>query len=156
MGDASIADQGLLWRRYGKPAVHKAGISKRVGWHTFRHSYTTLLKNNGEDIKVVQELLRHANARVTMDVYAQAMMPAKRAGRANLFVWCSEMASKKLRPLRSMDGRLWTFLENVCLRQGLEKNGGDDGTRTRGLCRDSLGTSVVSATYILSGGCQLL
>jgi len=84
LGDASIADQGLLWRRYGKPAVHKAGISKRVGWHTFRHSYTTLLKNNGEDIKVVQELLRHANARVTMDVYAQAMMPAKRAAQSKL------------------------------------------------------------------------
>jgi len=73
-----------LWRRYGKPAVQKAGISKRVGWHTFRHSYTTLLKNNGEDIKVVQELLRHANARVTMDVYAQAMMPAKRAAQSKL------------------------------------------------------------------------
>jgi integrase len=73
-----------LWRRYGKPAVRRAGISKRVGWHTFRHSYTTLLKDNGEDIKVVQELLRHANARVTMDVYAQAMMPAKRAAQSKL------------------------------------------------------------------------
>ena len=40
--------------------------------------------NNGEDIKVVQELLRHANARVTMDVYAQAMMPAKRAAQRKL------------------------------------------------------------------------
>jgi integrase len=43
-----------LWRQYGKPAVQKAGISKRVGWHTFRHSYKTLLKNNGEDTKVVR------------------------------------------------------------------------------------------------------
>jgi integrase len=38
-----------------------------------------LLKANGEDVKVVQELLRHASARITMDVYAQAMTPAKRA-----------------------------------------------------------------------------
>ena len=30
-------------------------------------------------MKVVQELLRHSSARVTMDVYAQAQMPAKRA-----------------------------------------------------------------------------
>ena len=36
-----------------------------------------------------------------------------------------------------------------------EKNGGDDGTRTRGLCRDSLGINVLSATYVLSGGCQV-
>jgi len=75
---------GISLETVRKPAVQKAGISKRVGWHTFRHSYTTLLKNNGEDIKVVQELLRHANARVTMDVYAQAMMPAKRAAQSKL------------------------------------------------------------------------
>jgi len=31
------------------------------------------------NVKVVQELLRHASARITMDVYAQAMTPAKRA-----------------------------------------------------------------------------
>ena len=37
----------------------------------------------------------------------------------------------------------------------LEKNGGDDGTRTRGLCRDRLGAFVFSATYILNGGCQV-
>jgi len=29
-------------------------------------------------VKVVQELLRHGSARITMDVYAQAMTSAKR------------------------------------------------------------------------------
>jgi integrase len=43
-----------------------------------RHTYTTLLHANGEDVKVVQELLRHGSARITMDVYAQAVTPAKR------------------------------------------------------------------------------
>ena len=43
-----------------------------------RHTYSTLLKANGEDVKVVQELLRHASSRITMDVYTQAQMPAKR------------------------------------------------------------------------------
>ena len=52
-------------------------LTKRVGWRTFRHTYSTLLRN-GEDIKVVQELLRHANSRITMDVYTQALSPAKR------------------------------------------------------------------------------
>lgn len=45
----------------------------------FRRTYSTLLKANGEDVKVVQELLRHASVRITMDVYAQAMTPANRA-----------------------------------------------------------------------------
>ena len=61
-----------------QPAAKRAGISKTIGWHTFRHSYTTLLHANGEDIKVVQELLRHGSAKVTMDVYAQAVTQAKR------------------------------------------------------------------------------
>lgn len=46
--------------------------------HTFRRTYTTLLHANGEDVKVVQELLRHGSARITHDVYAQAVTRAKR------------------------------------------------------------------------------
>jgi integrase len=49
-----------------------------IGWHTFRHSYATQLKANGEDVKVVQESLRHANSRITLDTYTQALTPAKR------------------------------------------------------------------------------
>lgn len=67
-----------MWRRYGKPAVMAAEITKRVGFHTFRHTYTTLLTQNNEDVKVVQELLRHANSRITLDLYAQAGMAGKR------------------------------------------------------------------------------
>lgn len=73
-----------LWRRYGKPAVARAEISKRVGFHTFRHTYTTLLTQNNEDVKVVQELLRHANSRITLDLYAQAGMPEKRLAQSKL------------------------------------------------------------------------
>lgn len=58
--------------------MKRLGIGKRVSWHTFRRTYATLLKANGEDVKVVQELLRHGSLKVTMDVYAQAQMPAKR------------------------------------------------------------------------------
>ena len=62
-----------------KPVIQRLGIRKRVSWHTFRRTYATILKANGEDVKVVQELLRHASSRVTLDIYAQAQMPAKRA-----------------------------------------------------------------------------
>ncbi len=73
-----------LWRRYGKPAVKRAGITKRVCFHTFRHTYTTLLTQNNEDVKVVQELLRHANSRITLDLYAQAGMPEKREAQSKI------------------------------------------------------------------------
>ena len=61
-----------------KPAARSVGITKPLGWHTFRHTFATLLKANGEDVKTVQELLRHASSRVTLDLYAQALTPAKR------------------------------------------------------------------------------
>jgi site-specific recombinase XerD len=62
----------------------KAGIQKRVGWHTFRHSFGTLLKANGEDIKTVQKLLRHANSRITLEVDTQAVTSNKRAAQSKV------------------------------------------------------------------------
>jgi integrase len=67
-----------LLRRHIRPAAKRCGINKTIGWHTFRHSYATHLKANGEDVKVVQESLRHANSRITLDTYTQALTPAKR------------------------------------------------------------------------------
>jgi len=61
-----------------RPAARRAGIKKRIGWHTFRHTYSTMLIANGENVKVVQELRRHANSRCTLDVYSQARVTAKR------------------------------------------------------------------------------
>lgn len=63
---------------------YKAGIYKNIGWHTFRHSFGTLLKANGEDVKTVQELLRHANRRITLDVYTQAVTSHKRAAQSKV------------------------------------------------------------------------
>jgi len=62
-----------------RPAAKLAGIKKHVRWHVFRHSFATLLKGNGEDVKTVQESLRHADSKVTLDVYTQGLMPLKRA-----------------------------------------------------------------------------
>jgi len=73
-----------VMRYHIQPVVRELGIKKRVSWHTFRHTYSTLLKANGEDVKVVQELLRHGSARITLDVYTQAQMPAKRAAQQRI------------------------------------------------------------------------
>jgi Phage integrase family len=51
--------------RHIRPVVRALAIDKRVGWHSFRHTYSTLLKSVGADLKVMQELLRHASIRVT-------------------------------------------------------------------------------------------
>jgi len=73
--------QAIL-RKYVRPAAEKVGIQKCIGWHTFRHSYSTLLRSVGTEFKVMQELLRHSTLRSTLDVYTQAITPAKHAAQA--------------------------------------------------------------------------
>ena len=73
-----------LMKRGIRPAAKRAKIMKHISWHTFRRTFSTLLKANGEDIKTVQELLRHANSRITLDIYTQAVTPAKRAAQTKV------------------------------------------------------------------------
>lgn len=73
-----------IMRYHILPIAAKVGIGKPIGWHTFRHTFSTLLKANGEDVKVVQELLRHASSRITMDTYTQALSDDKRAAQSKL------------------------------------------------------------------------
>jgi integrase len=64
--------------RYLHPAAKAAGILKDAGWHTYRHSFASLLAEKGEGIKVVQEPLRHAKSSTALELYQQANAPSKR------------------------------------------------------------------------------
>ena len=85
-----------LMKRYIRPIARRAGIHKKIGWHTFRHSFGTLLKANGEDVKTVQELFRHANRRITLDVYTQALNSSKRAAQSKVVrMMVSDLGQKR-------------------------------------------------------------
>ena len=71
-------------RDHIQPVARKVGINKKMSWHTFRHTFSSILKANGEDVKVVQELLRHATAKMTLDTYTQALSPEKRAAQSKV------------------------------------------------------------------------
>ena len=73
-----------LMRKLIQPAARAVGITKPIGWHTFRHTYSTLLRANRTDIKVMQELMRHASSRVTMDTYTQAITAQKRKAQSDV------------------------------------------------------------------------
>jgi len=65
-----------IMQQHIKPAAAKAGITIQ-GWHTLRHSYTTLLRQNNNDPKIVQALLQHSSIKITMDVYDEAVSEEK-------------------------------------------------------------------------------
>jgi integrase len=74
----------MVLNRRVRPAATMLGITKLIGWHTFRRTYATLLKSSGADVKVVQDSLRHANARITMELYAQALTQDKRTAQTKV------------------------------------------------------------------------
>jgi len=63
---------------YIKPAASAAGLGDGIGWHAFRHTFSSMLRANGKNVKVQQELLRPADIRTTMNVYTQAVSDQKR------------------------------------------------------------------------------
>ena len=72
-----------IQKDYLKPAgrslgLHSKGVPVALGWHTFRHTYRSLLDATGAPIGVQQKLMRHAQVATTMDVYGNALMESKR------------------------------------------------------------------------------
>ena len=70
-----------LFSRSLKAAVRKAGLTKRVTSHTFRHSFATHLLADGYDIRTVQELLGHKDVRTTM-IYTHVLNKGGRGVRS--------------------------------------------------------------------------
>lgn len=66
-----------------RPAGKQLGIMG-LGWHTFRHSYRTMIDDLGTPIGVQQKLMRHADIRTTMNVYGSAFEATKRRVNARI------------------------------------------------------------------------
>lgn len=65
-----VLESGL--QKAVKEAVRKAGITKRAGCHTMRHSYATHLLEDGVNIRIVQDLMGHKDVKTT-EIYTHVM-----------------------------------------------------------------------------------
>ena len=80
-GKHPVAPDSIL-KNYIRPALKELKINKRIGWHSSRHGLGTMLRQQGVDLKTAQELLRHANARITMELYQQSVSEEKHSANA--------------------------------------------------------------------------
>jgi len=55
-----------------KRAASLAKIDKQVTYHTLRHSFATAMLENGTNIRVLQELMGHADVKTT-EIYTHVM-----------------------------------------------------------------------------------
>jgi integron integrase len=65
-----VLESGL--QKAVKRAAQQAGLDKKVGCHTLRHSFATHMLENGVHIRVLQELLGHADVKTT-EIYTHVM-----------------------------------------------------------------------------------
>ena len=69
--------------RYFNPALTKAEI-ERIRFHDMRHTYASLLIEQGENIKYIQTQLGHSSPTVTWNVYAHLMKPVNQEAACRL------------------------------------------------------------------------
>ena len=65
-------DASNLTRCYLYPLLERARLP-RVRFHDLRHTFATIMLQNGEHPKVVQEMLGHAQISETMDTYSHVL-----------------------------------------------------------------------------------
>ena len=65
-----VLESGL--QKAVKTAVDRAGVTKRATCHMLRHSFAAHMLENGVNIRIVQELMRHADVKTT-EIYTHVM-----------------------------------------------------------------------------------
>jgi integrase len=66
-----------LTARSFKPLLKRAKLPN-IRFHDLRHTFATLMLQNGEHPKVVQEMLGHATIAITMDTYSHVLLNMQR------------------------------------------------------------------------------
>jgi integrase len=87
-------DPDNMVKREFLPALTAAGL-RRVNFHSLRHSYTSMLISQGENVKFIQSQLGHASIQTTLDRYGH-LLPVDQVGVG-----------------RKLDAQLFRFSEDV-------------------------------------------
>jgi len=96
LAGATYQDEGLIFcTAFGKKldtrrlyALHCKALKdsdiEHIPYHNLRHTVATLLLKKGENIKTIQELLRHADVSTTLNIYSDVLEEMKAAAAETL------------------------------------------------------------------------
>src|SRR5580765_327781 len=76
-GEGTVVDGDNLRNRVFYKLLEKAGV-RQVRLHDLRHTYASLLIQQGESLAYVQKQLGHSSIQVTVDIYGHLIPGANR------------------------------------------------------------------------------
>jgi integrase len=82
-------------KRQFRPALKKAGLPV-IRFHNLRHTYASLLIDQGENIKYIQTQLGHSSPSITLDVYAHLMKAVNQEAACRLEKTILEKSGSKM------------------------------------------------------------
>jgi Phage integrase family len=123
------------WRSAWRSLTKEAGLHG-LRFHDLRHHAVTELAESQASDQTIMAIAGHVSPRMLAH-YSHVRMEAKRQA-------LDALSSRRMNQSVGRTGNEGYVTDDVTNRQSepmplsevLEKNGGDDGTRTRGLCRD--------------------
>jgi integrase len=78
-----VIDEGNLRRRVFYPALAKTGL-RHIRIHDLRHTFASMLIQNGESLAYVKDQLGHHSIQITVDIYGHLVPGANRQAVARL------------------------------------------------------------------------
>lgn len=81
--DGTPIDHANVRNRILDPALRRAGL-RRIRFHDLRHTFASVLINQGENLKYVQTQLGHSSIKTTVDRYGHLMPESHRGATARL------------------------------------------------------------------------
>ena len=125
----------VCWRSAWRSLTRAAGL-RGLRFHDLRHHAITELAEGQASDGTIRSIAGHVSQRM-LEHYSHIRMDAKRKA-------LDALSGRDSTEGYGTNNDTNSQTEPVPIPQVIEKNGGDDGTRTRDLCRDRVGTTSTS------------
>lgn len=118
----TVLDPANLIHYHFLPAIEKAAL-RRIRFHDLRHTFGSLLIQQGASLTYVKEQMGHSTIQVTVDTYGHLIPGADIA-------WVDKLDSETSQQLSATQVQPEESTSDEESLEVIEKNGGSPGTRT--------------------------